>query len=167
MINVKQNKNFCTGKVAVPSKTLTVLLSFQTKYKVYWTCICHLEYCQYLKSLSLVFWLNTRLIMKTALCAREKTVPSAVRVLGHSSSLLFHCCDKHHEQSNLGSKGFIWLKHLGSQSIAEASQSRIQGGADRNHGNSGLFTGSWFSYLTYPKPTCPEMVSPTVGWALP
>lgn len=70
-------------------------------------------------------------------------------------------------KASWGAKGFIWVKHLGSQSIAEANQSRIQAGADRNHGNSGLFTGSWFSYLTYSKPTCPGMVPPTVGLALP
>lgn len=63
-------------------------------------------------------------------------------------------------------KGLFDLNTSESQSIVEASLSRIQAGADRNLVNSGLFTGSRFSYLTYPKPTCPGMEPPTVGWAL-
>ena len=83
---------------------------------------------------------------------------------------------KHHEQSNLGRKGFLWLalpQHCSSSKEVKTGTQVGQepGGRSSCRGNEGVLLTGLFPVaysacvLIAPRPISPEMTPPTVGWA--
>jgi hypothetical protein len=81
---------------------------------------------------------------------------------------------KHHDQSNLASKGFHIIVHHQRISGQELKQSRnLEAGADAEAMEGWvlltdlLLMACSACFLIEPRTTSPVMVPPTVGWALP